>query len=34
MRRSVFDTKGKYIEGDDFVAGERGEFPLIVKRMV
>ncbi|HDR7515599.1 class I SAM-dependent rRNA methyltransferase [Bacillus mobilis] len=26
-----FDTKGKYIEGDDFVAGERGEFPLIVK---
>ncbi|PEC82480.1 RlmI/RlmK family 23S rRNA methyltransferase [Bacillus cereus] len=26
-----FDTKGKYIEGDDFVSGERGEFPLIVK---
>ncbi len=26
-----FDTKGKYIESDDFVAGERGEFPLIVK---
>ncbi|MFE6134813.1 class I SAM-dependent rRNA methyltransferase [Bacillus sp. NPDC057893] len=26
-----FDTKGKYIEGDDFVTGERGEFPLIVK---
>ncbi|PEX27713.1 class I SAM-dependent rRNA methyltransferase, partial [Bacillus cereus] len=26
-----FDTKGKYIEGDDFVAGERGEVPLIVK---
>lgn len=26
-----FDTKGKYIEGDDFVAGERGELPLIVK---
>ncbi|PEL85160.1 RlmI/RlmK family 23S rRNA methyltransferase [Bacillus wiedmannii] len=26
-----FDTKGKYIEGDDFVAGEHGEFPLIVK---
>ncbi|PGA80952.1 RlmI/RlmK family 23S rRNA methyltransferase [Bacillus wiedmannii] len=26
-----FDPKGKYIEGDDFVAGERGEFPLIVK---
>lgn len=26
-----FDTKGKYIEGDDFVSGERGGFPLIVK---
>ncbi|MEK7014570.1 MULTISPECIES: class I SAM-dependent rRNA methyltransferase [Bacillus] len=26
-----FDTKGKYIEGDDFVTGEHGEFPLIVK---
>ncbi len=26
-----FDTKGKYIEDDDFVAGVRGEFPLIVK---
>ncbi|MGW6194036.1 class I SAM-dependent rRNA methyltransferase [Bacillus cereus] len=26
-----FDTKGKYIEGDDFLTGERGEFPLIVK---
>ncbi|MCI4058438.1 class I SAM-dependent rRNA methyltransferase [Bacillus cereus] len=26
-----FDTKGKYIEGDDFVAGECGEFPLVVK---
>ncbi len=26
-----FDTKGKYIEGDDFVVGERGEFPLIIK---
>lgn len=26
-----FDPKGKYIEGDDFVAGVRGEFPLIVK---
>ncbi|MBE7095729.1 class I SAM-dependent rRNA methyltransferase [Bacillus cereus] len=26
-----FDTKGKYIEGDDFIAGVRGEFPLIVK---
>lgn len=26
-----FDTKGQYIEDDDFVAGERGEFPLIVQ---
>ncbi len=26
-----FDTKGQYIEDDDFVAGERGEFPLIIK---
>ena len=26
-----FDTKGQYIEDDDYVAGERGEFPLIVK---
>ncbi|OKL35681.1 class I SAM-dependent rRNA methyltransferase [Domibacillus mangrovi] len=26
-----FDQKGKYIEDDDFVAGERGEFPIIVK---
>lgn len=26
-----FDTKGKYVEDDDFVTGERGEFPLIVK---
>ncbi|WP_391119030.1 class I SAM-dependent rRNA methyltransferase [Psychrobacillus sp. L3] len=26
-----FDTKGQYLEGDDFVKGERGEFPLIVK---
>lgn len=26
-----FDTKGQYIEDDDFVTGERGEFPLIVK---
>lgn len=26
-----FDTKGQYIEDDDFVAGEQGEFPLIVK---
>lgn len=26
-----FDSKGQYVEDDDFVAGERGEFPLIVK---
>ncbi|MBM4761630.1 class I SAM-dependent rRNA methyltransferase [Bacillus sp. B15-48] len=26
-----FDTKGQYIEDDDFVTGERGEFPLTVK---
>ncbi len=26
-----FDQKGKYIEDNDFVAGERGEFPIIVK---
>jgi len=26
-----FDTKGQYLEDDDFVKGERGEVPLIVK---
>jgi 23S rRNA (cytosine1962-C5)-methyltransferase len=26
-----FDTKGQYVEDDDFVMGERGQFPLIVK---
>ncbi|SET01030.1 SAM-dependent methyltransferase [Oceanobacillus limi] len=26
-----FDTKGKYINDDDFVKGDRGEFPIIVK---
>lgn len=26
-----FDTKGQYVEDDDFVKGERGEFPLLVK---
>ena len=26
-----FDQKGKYIEDDDFVEGERGQFPIIVK---
>jgi 23S rRNA (cytosine1962-C5)-methyltransferase len=30
-QKKRFDESGKYIEGDDFVAGERGEFPLIVK---
>ena len=26
-----FDSKGQYIDGDDFVKGERGEFPIIIK---
>ena len=26
-----FDTKGKYIDDDDFVVGTRGEFPITVK---
>ncbi|MBM7648232.1 23S rRNA (cytosine1962-C5)-methyltransferase [Bacillus ectoiniformans] len=26
-----FDVKGQYIEDDDFVSGERGQFPLMVK---
>lgn len=26
-----FDTKGQYMNDDDFVKGERGEFPIIVK---
>ncbi|WP_459499202.1 class I SAM-dependent rRNA methyltransferase [Bacillus sp. C1] len=30
-QKKRFDTKGKYIEDDDFVVGERGEFPIIVK---
>ena len=30
-QKKRFDTKGKYIEEDDFVSGERGEFPIIVK---
>lgn len=30
-QKKRFDTKGQYIEEDDFVQGERGEFPLIVK---
>jgi 23S rRNA (cytosine1962-C5)-methyltransferase len=30
-QKKRFDESGKYIEEDDFVAGERGEFPIIVK---
>ncbi|WML42868.1 class I SAM-dependent rRNA methyltransferase [Neobacillus sp. PS3-40] len=30
-QKKRFDEKGKYIEEDDFVAGERGQFPMIVK---
>ncbi|MCH1624328.1 class I SAM-dependent rRNA methyltransferase [Ferdinandcohnia quinoae] len=30
-QKKRFDTKGTYIEEDDFVAGDRGEFPIIVK---
>ncbi|WP_042141975.1 class I SAM-dependent rRNA methyltransferase [Paucisalibacillus sp. EB02] len=30
-QKKRFDTKGQYLEDDDFVAGERGDFPLIVK---
>jgi 23S rRNA (cytosine1962-C5)-methyltransferase len=30
-QKKRFDTKGQYIEEDDFVTGERGEFPLLVK---
>ncbi|WLR51329.1 class I SAM-dependent rRNA methyltransferase [Bacillus tianshenii] len=30
-QKKRFASKGKYIEEDDFVAGERGEFPIIVK---
>ncbi|MED4856434.1 class I SAM-dependent rRNA methyltransferase [Bacillus atrophaeus] len=26
-----FDTAGQYVEDDDFVKGEKGEFPIIVK---
>src|SRR5690625_6018799 len=26
-----FDTKGKYIEQDDFVMGKEAEFPLVIK---
>ncbi|HSI66083.1 MAG TPA: class I SAM-dependent rRNA methyltransferase [Planococcus sp. (in: firmicutes)] len=30
-QKKRFDAKGQYIEDDDFVDGEPGEFPLIVK---
>ena len=30
-QKKRFDESGKYIEEDDFVTGERGEFPLVVK---
>jgi 23S rRNA (cytosine1962-C5)-methyltransferase len=30
-QKKRFDESGKYIEEDDFVTGERGEFPIIVK---
>lgn len=30
-QKKRFDTKGMYIDEDDFVTGERGEFPIIVK---
>lgn len=30
-QKKRFDTKGTYIDEDDFVEGERGNFPLIVK---
>lgn len=30
-QKKRFDTGGKYLEDDDFVAGKRGEFPLIIK---
>lgn len=30
-QKKRFDTKGKYIEEDGFILGERGQFPIIVK---
>ncbi|WHY87277.1 class I SAM-dependent rRNA methyltransferase [Neobacillus novalis] len=30
-QKKRFDNEGKYIEEDDFVAGERGQFPIIIK---
>ena len=29
-QKKRLDVKGQYIEEDDFVMGERGEFPIIV----
>ncbi|WP_257347587.1 class I SAM-dependent rRNA methyltransferase [Pseudalkalibacillus decolorationis] len=30
-QKKRFDQKGQYIDEDDFVTGERGEFPILVK---
>jgi 23S rRNA (cytosine1962-C5)-methyltransferase len=30
-QKKRFDESGKYIEEDDFVTGERGEFPIVVR---
>lgn len=30
-QKKRFDDEGKYIEEDDFVAGDKGQFPIIVK---
>ncbi|MBT2216970.1 RlmI/RlmK family 23S rRNA methyltransferase [Virgibacillus dakarensis] len=30
-QKKRFDTNGKYIDDDDFVKGERSEFPIIIK---
>ncbi len=30
-QKKRFDTKGQYMDEDDFVTGERGQFPIIVK---
>ena len=30
-QKKRFNVKGQYIEEDDFVAGDKGEFPLIIK---
>ena len=31
IRKKRFSEDGKYVEEDDFVEGEHGQFPLIVK---